>query len=317
MKSIGGYFSLELFSSKEYYNDAIRLNCGRNALEYILRAKNYTKLFLPSYACDVLLEPLLRLNIAYEFYAIDESLDPLNIQTTDNFEAFLYINYFGLKEKTTASLQSKINNYIVDNSQGFFSRPIAKIDTFYSPRKFFGIPDGAYLYTNSSLDIVFEKDVSANRFLHLLKRIESGPEEGYNNFLENEKSLENQAIKHMSNLTQRMLNSIDYDTIRKTRTENFKYLHENLQFMNELSAMIETVNPIDGPLIYPLLIKNGKEIRERLLNQKLYIATYWSNVLQWAENDSFEYYLAQNLVALPIDQRYNTEDMDYILNLIK
>jgi hypothetical protein len=34
MQPIGGYFELELRKGKEYHTDAIRLNTGRNALEY-------------------------------------------------------------------------------------------------------------------------------------------------------------------------------------------------------------------------------------------------------------------------------------------
>jgi hypothetical protein len=33
--SIGGYFELELSRGEEYHSDAIRLNTGRNAFEYI------------------------------------------------------------------------------------------------------------------------------------------------------------------------------------------------------------------------------------------------------------------------------------------
>lgn len=63
--SIGGYFGLELQKKKEYHQNAIRLNTGRNAFEYILRAKNYTKVYLPYYTCDVMLEPINKLNLKY------------------------------------------------------------------------------------------------------------------------------------------------------------------------------------------------------------------------------------------------------------
>lgn len=37
---------------------------------------------------------------------------------------------------------------ILDNTQSFFQKPISGIDTIYSCRKYFGVPDGAYLSTN-------------------------------------------------------------------------------------------------------------------------------------------------------------------------
>ena len=44
MNAIGGYFGLELDKKNEYHSEAIRLNTGRNALEYILISGFYKKL---------------------------------------------------------------------------------------------------------------------------------------------------------------------------------------------------------------------------------------------------------------------------------
>lgn len=43
MKEIGGFFELELPQKEEYHSKAIRLNTGRNCLEYILKSNNYKK----------------------------------------------------------------------------------------------------------------------------------------------------------------------------------------------------------------------------------------------------------------------------------
>ena len=43
LKPIGGYLELELPKGNEYYPDLVRLNTGRNALEYILIQKNIIK----------------------------------------------------------------------------------------------------------------------------------------------------------------------------------------------------------------------------------------------------------------------------------
>src|SRR5690554_3350732 len=65
--SIGGYFELELPVTEEFHRNAIRLNTGRNVFEYILRAKNYKMVYLPFYTCDVMLEPITKLNLKYKF----------------------------------------------------------------------------------------------------------------------------------------------------------------------------------------------------------------------------------------------------------
>ena len=76
-KSIGGYFGLEMSLREEYYSDMIRLNSGRNAFEYILRAKKYKKIFLPYFTCVVMLEPIEKLDLEVEFYSIDANFKPI------------------------------------------------------------------------------------------------------------------------------------------------------------------------------------------------------------------------------------------------
>lgn len=61
MKSIEGYFGLELRNIGEYYSKAIALNTGKNAFEYILKDPHYKKVYIPSYTCEVMLEPIKKL----------------------------------------------------------------------------------------------------------------------------------------------------------------------------------------------------------------------------------------------------------------
>ena len=63
-----------------------------------------------------------------------------HIQNLVGLEAFLYTNYFGLKQGCVKLLEKKYGDHlIVDNAQAFFAKPIKGIDTFYSARKFFGL----------------------------------------------------------------------------------------------------------------------------------------------------------------------------------
>ncbi len=136
--SIGGYFELELSRGEEYHSDAIRLNTGRNAFEYILRAKKFNKVYLPFYTCDVMLEPITKLNLAYEFYSIDSNFLPIfNYSNVQENEVFVYNNYFGICDVQTREVAALCKNLIIDYSQAFYSKPIKGVDTFYSPRKFF------------------------------------------------------------------------------------------------------------------------------------------------------------------------------------
>ena len=164
MNSIGGYFELELPKGEEYHKNAIHLNTGRNALELILTIKQYKKVYIPYYTCDVILEPFDKLKIDYEFYSIDQNFEPLfSYDKIKENEGFLYINYFGLKDAFISSFLKNCKNLIIDNSQELYFLPKLGIPSFYSCRKFFGVPDGAYLYLEGDSEFDFPQDCSSDQ----------------------------------------------------------------------------------------------------------------------------------------------------------
>lgn len=314
-KPIGGYFELELNNNHTiYHDDALLLNSGRTSLEYILKSNKFKKIYIPFYICDVTLQPLIRQKVAYEFYHLDENFLP-GIKSIGSNEVLLYVNYFGLFNKNVETVSELYKNVIVDNSQAFYAMPLKNTPTFYSPRKFFGIPDGGFVYTNNRLELNLETDSSKDRITHLITRIEEGAEAGYKNFKENDAKLNNLSLKKMSKLTERLLQNIDFKKIYLIRNTNFNFLHNTLQNKNEFSSYIELGNH-NGPMIYPFLIKRGNSLREYLIKNKIFTAIYWPNVIKWVEKGSFENYLTQNLIALPIDQRYSLDDMNVILDII-
>ena len=124
-KAIGGYFELELPLHKEYHSQAIALNSGRHCLEYILKCRKYSKIYVPYFTCDVTVEPIIKLGITYTFYSIDKDYHIVdNINLIEN-EALLYINYWGMQDEYCLELSQKYGQQlIIDNSQGFYARPI-------------------------------------------------------------------------------------------------------------------------------------------------------------------------------------------------
>lgn len=313
MDAIGGYFSLELPLREEYHKDAIRLNTGRNCLEYILRARGYKKVYVPYYTCEAVMEPINKLGIPYEYYHIDIYLEIRDRFTLKKGEALLYTNYFGLKQRYVELLAEKIGSpLIVDNTQAFYAKPIPSIDTFYTCRKFFGLADGAYLFTDKLLDEDFEQDESYERMTHLLKRIDLSAEQGYADFRKEEDGLDNKPIRKMSKLTQRIMQSIDYETVAKKRRENYQMLHEVL---GEKNNMVLSLDDDAVPMIYPFLAPI-KGIREKLIENKIFVARYWPNVLEWTTKNDVEHLLAYQMQPLPIDQRYGVEDMNRIITLV-
>jgi len=313
MKEIGGYFQLDLNKNLEYHPNAIKLNIARNALEYILIVRKYKKIYIPFFTCDVILEPLKKLNIEYEFYNIDVQFEPVfNYNNIKENEGFLYTNYFGLKDIFVNELSKLVTNLIIDNAQSFFSKPIENIDTFYSPRKFFGVPDGGYLYCNKLINYKLAIDISIARMEHILIRLETNASNGYTKFCSNESALKNQPIMEMSNITKKILDSIDYNEAEFKRIENFHYLHNHLKKNNLLKIELDKVCV---PMVYPYWCKD-KNLKKLLIENNIYTATYWNNVINWCAEETLEYKFSKEVIYLPIDQRYGIEDMARIINIL-
>lgn len=312
-EAIGGYFSLELPQCEEYHKDAIRLNTGRNCLEYILRVRGYKKVYVPYYTCEAVMEPINKLGISYEFYHIDIHFEIRERFTLKEREALLYTNYFGLKQRYVELLAVQVGSHLIlDNTQAFYAKPLPGIDTFYTCRKFFGVSDGAYLFCDKALDEEIEQDYSYNRVAHLVKRIDLSAEEGFKDFRRVDDGLDNLPIKRMSKLTQRMMQGIDYEAAAKRRRANYQMLHEILGKENKLELSLEA----DAvPMVYPYLVPL-KGLREKLIENRIFVARYWPSVLECTTKDDVDYLLAFQMQPLPIDQRYGEKEMTQIINQI-
>ncbi len=313
MDAIGGYFELEIRPGKSYHPNAIKLNTARNCLEAILIARKWRRVYLPFYSCEALLQPIIRQKVKYTYYPINYRLEPELLPDLDADEAFLYINYFGIKQSTAENLAQKYGyQLIVDNSQSFFSPRLDGIDTFYSPRKFFGVPDGGYIYSDVVTGAPENRDDSSwIRMMHLCKRIEFGAEAGYQDFRKAEEELDNAPVKGMSILTQRLLESIDYEQCARIRRANFSYLFDRLSDLNRLDFSIDS-NAV--PMVFPLL--SDTRIMEKLHKNRIYVASYWKNLIS-LPNTMIEHQLSRDMVPIPIDQRYSKEEMDIIIRIIK
>lgn len=315
--AIGGYFELALPGGPKKgspYDEEIALNSARNCFEYILRVREPRRVYMPKYTCDVMLEPLQKTNTEYIFYSIDQALEIIDDIVIGDDELLVYTNYFGIKDEYSSRLANKYDErVIIDCSQAFYYKQQKNEHVIYSPRKFIGVADGGYLLTNRYLQDELPLDISHERMSHLLKRFELGPEGGYKDFQRNDADLVGQPIKRMSKLTESILGYVDYDTMRATRVNNFNYLHETLAIKNELSVQPGTFN---APLVYPFMTKNAERLRKILIENKIYTATYWPNVFTWCNESEIEYTLARDTIAIPVDQRYDKEEMQKILEVI-
>lgn len=319
MKSIGGYFELELRKETYYpHSGCVLVNSGRNALEYILRVlkRKPDVVWIPYYTCDVMLQPLRRLNIRYEFYHINDNLEVAEWPSLGENDYIVVNNYFGIKDSYIESLvnRPKLSKHlIIDNSQAWYAKEYLGIREFYSPRKFFGVPDGGVAWTPVSKEVELGISTSYDSCRHLLKRVDLGAQAGYQDYRNNEDFLDNQLLKSMSNLTRALIENIDYEWVKMKRRENYEQLSYHLNASNLLK--LPDFNSFECPMVYPFM-SDDESLRQKLIDNRIFIATYWSNVFDWCNENSIEYKLTKYILPLPIDQRYGEEDMNRIISIV-
>jgi hypothetical protein len=313
MKEIGGYFGFEELISNEYYKILTPLNTGRNALLYILRARNIKKLYLPYYLGNSISNMCKKYGYEVEFYQITSEFLPILNKKLLSDEYLYIVNYYGqLTDEIIIKLKKQYAQIILDNTQAFFHKPLLGIDTIYTCRKFFGTPDGAYLATDRKLEEELFIDVSNSRMNHILGRYEGKASDYYNAFKENEESFAMESLKKMSKLTHNILGAIDYKKVYEIRESNYNYLEKELGIHNNLKL----VTP-QGPFAYPLYVENGIWVRTILAKNNIYVPMLWSNVTAEMSNESIEYQYAANILPLPCDQRYGVTDMNIIIRNLK
>jgi hypothetical protein len=317
-KAIGGYFELELPHQKQHlYPEAIHLQSARATLYALLIAGKPNRVWMPKYICDSMLAPLKATEIETVFYGLESDFSVSNDVKLESDDWLLYVNYFGVCSYQENNLLKRFNPFqlILDHSQAFFVPPRECLATIYSPRKFFGVPDGGLLVTSLFIEEPEEIDTgSVERCKHLLIRLDSKPEAGYQHFKDADDSLQKiiQPLR-MSKLTDRLLGSVDYIGVKRKRNSNFLTLHRLLKGFNNL--MLHE-SQIDGPLCYPLLLDDST-VRERLLANRVFVATYWPDVRGKVNVDDFEQRLVDYCLPIPCDQRYDTNDMERIVRIIK
>lgn len=312
MREIGGYIELDEYYGNMFHDNAVALNCGRNALVYLLRAKKIKKIYIPKFLCNSVRNACQKEGVEISFYSVDTKFQPKELDIRED-EWLYVVNYYGqLSNEAIKNLKKKYPKLIVDNAQAYFQMPVCEVDTLYTCRKYFGVPDGAFLYTDVTLDERLELDISFARMNYLHGRYERSASEFYQEYVANNRLFATEPLKQMSKLTRNLLHAINYQLVEEIRTNNFKVLDEKLGKNNLLRLSIPR-----GAFMYPFYHQRGAEIRKELQKKKIYIPMLWPDVFELCEEVSMEYDMAQNIVPIPVDQRYNEEDMLYIVEEIE
>ena len=312
---IGSFIGLDLQGSGEYYNNGIniaRLNSARAGIYHACKLYNCNSIYIPYYLPPSVSSFLSKKNIDIKYYNIDREFKPISINQDKN-HAVLLVNYFGILSHTTMQqLASEYFNVIIDNSAAFYSQPILGCYNVYSPRKFFGVPDGCYVIGENAEKGVenYEQDNSSFTSRYLLKSIELGTSASYEDRMINEYRIHCSDTLRMSRLTLKLLENINYNKVQEMRMKNFLFMHLLFKGINQFNSMF-AFDSSCVPMVYPLVILDST-LDQKLRERDILVGRLWRYLLNLVENNSFEKWLSTYMIPLPIDQRYNRQDVRYI-----
>lgn len=315
----GGFLPLELNSGNEYfakYEQYLhRFNSIKAALHFLILWLEPKKIYVPYYYCPSTIEAIRRTNIKICFYHIDKELMPVYLSDEEQ-SIVLLVDYFGVRSELVKKIARTFRRaeVIIDMAHGFYEEPVIAehIHNVYSAKKFFGIPDGAYLISKTMTPVEMPLSKAHGYAEYLLTSYEEGTNAAYQMKKDADRLIATD-YNWMSKLAIGLLRNVDYNRVQSQRTDNYQILLEAFIDLNELILPERC-----AAYHFPLLISNcGKDIKNQLIKERVYVPTLWTGIDLLKNGNAFELDMQENAIFLPVDQRYDIVDMKFIAGRVK
>lgn len=342
---IGSEFDISLNELTEKNNNILNYldghdiklyNYGRTAIRQIPVPDN-KKVLLPEFICDSVIECFEEKQIL--FYQIDINLDivldDLLNKINDTVGCIYIAHYFGyLQSKNITDKLKRIalkKNIIIieDITQSLFSKHDFFGDyVIASLRKWMPVHQGGMLIINSEKKILRREKkklpVSSDNYRvypMILKNMFLNQQYDTNAkyremFVESENDIDAEFKEEkISELAVFLLKCVDIKELISKRKDNLFFLRERLTKLGLMS--IKKFKENECPMVYPVRVKNRDDFRKYLIENRIYCAVHWP-YNEWC---GIERHNAMNnartLLSLPLDQRYEKRELDYMVDIIK
>ena len=348
-------FLLDIFQSKKLspnkifcknVTDIAYLSNGRTAIKFILlhvlERGRINKCWLPSYLCETIIQPFRELKLDYEFYNLEENLqidiDYLSKRLEKN-DLLFASNYFNLSHDNIVIefLKKLKNNNIVvidDLTHSFLNNNVFsfKISDYsiISLRKWLGISDGGIAISN---DALFDKKLIItkpfNDFVRLRLRYALlknfylheiiNKEDSFRKMHDKAEEIANLTIRlhEMSNISKTILNTVNFSKIIYKRRMNFKYLLSSFEDLDKIKILSNNLEEGICPIGFPIITTKRDILRDYLASNNIYCPIHWLLPKEIPKKFDYSYFLSQNIITIPCDQRYSIEDMEIIIRSVK
>lgn len=342
LKPIGGepWFDTNLFCHSLNNLEKVRgtfLSGGQSSLNFImkhLQLKEDEIILLPSYLCPTIIQNLERHHAGYRFYMVNLdlsiNLDDLKAKIAQNkVKGVFFIDYFGFYHQADTlaylkSLKEKGIILIEDAAQMLWleKKEFVGDFTFNSYRKFLPIDASIVLS-----DQVETYDGKADAYYALMNegrlRITAYVKYGLGNVEDfvrlfskaDEVYGKSTEINGMMEISRQLLSKLDIDHIGQVRRRNYGYLFDRLCDVDHITPLFDKNRLGDQiPIGLPVLIKDRDRVRKALRTKAIFCPAHWPLLQEkWINEYQDSIALAENLMTLPIDVRYEFEDLDRLI----
>lgn len=337
-KEIGSEYHYENQKEETNFNTK-RLNnyiltfSGRTSIETVLKNETQIKkVLLPSYCCDSMIEPFRQAGIIVDFYDVYyENEIKININIDQDIDAVLWCNYFGF-DVSMPDMKEFINRggvIIEDITHSLISNQIYHKQSSYligSIRKWGPVLSGGICV---ALDGNFRekpKECPNQEFIDkkkkamiLKQKYLSGDKEIYKDqflsmFSESNKWLANNySCLKIDDESLKILNSIDWKDVYQRRCDNATILYGGLENCKNIKPLFNIIK-MNCPLFLPVIVdkEHRQSLRKYLIENEIYCPIHWPK-----PNDKCESNLYDIELSLICDQRYNKDDIQKMVDVIK
>ena len=290
---------------------------------------------VPEYTCSTVTEPFFQLQWKVVSYKINKQLRIDTVDFADKVakekpSVVIVHPYYGqdLNDIELNCLkQTKKQGYklVMDITQCLYTKQYVDFAEYYvtSLYKWYPLVDGSMLLTKE--DFVGEKPESSNyveRQKEAMFLRGSYFEKGCNYMKDISRRINKEAIamNHtglvahtMSAFSRKLYRLADATSASNQRMENSNYLHEHIHFNDKIQQVIPQLD--NAPIYYPIYCYDQLYVQKVLASQQIYAPILWpiDPNINVSDESMWTY---THLLALPLDQRYNPNDLQRIIDTL-
>lgn len=341
---IGSIFEIE---DTQMEGTLLPENCGRQyfsmcreILQQIARKYNESNrvVLIPSYTCGTVIKPFEAEGWNISHYPIGCDLR-INVKKLRQiaFEikpAIIIAHpYYGAEfnkdeEVALLEIKSHINNILViDGTQIALTRNRLNFADYYttSLRKWIAIPDGAFVEPELGASSGSVNDAYLIRQLEAMRLRYEYVMTGDTDIKERSRILNKEAIKElqgydvshaMSDFSSKSLSKANWEEIEKIRKNNFICLSKGLSGKKTIRTIYDESDLTTAPLYFPIYCEERTLVQNTLAEHRIYAPILWPMYNETYLIDDDTSYIYQHLLAIPVDQRYNADDMQEIIEVL-